>query len=275
MPASLQNKAEIVFEDYLTRHGVAWEYETLPGLKKPDYVIPHTSGKCIVEVKQIEDPDPRPTHGFNPDRPVRAKIRRARKQLGEYKDHPCSLAVYSESIFGPYEPSIILAAAFGPGYQQAGRDYSKIDPNPSFYRFCNRSELPEDKRFLADAILSPAANRTFSALIMLSRYEINELHLEVWKRMYAQQEAGQPIRHDDQFRLIEELAPSLGQSRRHAGTIRVIVVENRYARVPFPQDLFCGPFDQRWGWKDEWCGPEWIGSALESLGNEGVPFHML
>jgi len=102
MPASLQTKAEIVFEDYLTRHAVAWEYETLPGLKKPDYVIPHTSGKCIIEVKQIEDPDPRPTHGFNPDRPVRAKIRRARKQFGEYKDHPCSLAVYSESIFGPY-----------------------------------------------------------------------------------------------------------------------------------------------------------------------------
>ncbi len=41
MPASLQTKAEIVFEDYLTRHGVAWEYETLPGLKKPDYVIPY------------------------------------------------------------------------------------------------------------------------------------------------------------------------------------------------------------------------------------------
>ena len=55
----------------------AEEYETLPGLKKPDYVIPHASGKCIVEVKQIEDSDPRPTHGFNPDRPVRAKIRRA------------------------------------------------------------------------------------------------------------------------------------------------------------------------------------------------------
>ncbi len=132
VPASLQTKAEIVFEDYLTRHGIVWEYETLPGLKKPDYVIPHASGKCIIEVKQIEDSHPRPTHGFNPDRPVRAKIRRARKQLGEYKEYPCSLALYSESIFGPYEPSIMLAAAFGAGYQQAGRDYSRIDPNPSF-----------------------------------------------------------------------------------------------------------------------------------------------
>ena len=117
VPAAPQTRAEAVFEDYLTRHGIAWEYEALPGLKKPDYVIPYASGKCVVEVKQIEDPDPRPTHGFNPDRPVRAKIRRAVKQLGEYKDHPCSLAVYSESMFGPYEPSVVLAAAFGPGYQ--------------------------------------------------------------------------------------------------------------------------------------------------------------
>jgi hypothetical protein len=183
--------------------------------------------------------------------------------------------VYSESIFGPYEPSVILAAAFGPGYQQAGRDYSRIDPNPSFYRFCNRSELPEDKHFLADALLSPAANRTFSALIMLSRYEINDLQLEVWKRMYAQQEAGHEVCHDDQVRLMEQLAPAYAQSRRYAGTVRVIVIENRYARVPFPEDLFRGPFDQRWGWKDGWCGPVWIGSTLESLATEGVPFHML
>jgi hypothetical protein len=254
---------------------MTWEYETLPGLKKPDYVILCASGKCVVEVKEIEDPDPRPIEDFEPDRPVRAKIRRARKQLGEYKDLPCSLAIYSESMFGPYEPSIMLAAAFGPGYQQTGRDYSRIDPKPSFYRFLKQSELPEDKHFLADALLSPAANRTFSALIMLTRYEVNELHLEVWKRQYVQQEAGHEIHPDDQFRLLNELAPALGQSRRFAGTTRVIVIENRHRRVPFPQDLFRGPFDQRWGWTDDWCGPTWIGKKLKALYEEGVPFHML
>jgi len=110
---------------------------------------------------------------------------------------------------------------------------------------------------------------------MLSRYEINELHLEVWKRMYAMQEAGLPISNDDQVRLMEELGPKLAQERRYAGTVRVIVVENRHANVSFPKDLFRGPFDQRWGWKDEWCGPVWLGSTLESLVNDGVPFHML
>jgi hypothetical protein len=71
-------------------------------------------------------------------------------------------------MFGPSDPSVLLSAAFGPGYQQAGRDYSKLDPSPSFYRFLKRSELPEDKHFLADAMLSPTANTTFSAIILLT-----------------------------------------------------------------------------------------------------------
>jgi len=96
-------------------NNIPWEYESLPGVKKPDYVVPCAFGKCIVEVKEIENPQPWPTHGFEPDRPVRAKMKSARKQLSEYKDLPCSLAIYSESAFAPHEPSVLLAAMFGPG----------------------------------------------------------------------------------------------------------------------------------------------------------------
>jgi hypothetical protein len=269
-----KSRAEVVFEEYLTGQSITWEYETLAGHRKPDYLIPHNDGKCIVEVKQIEDPNPRPTEGFNPYRFVRAKIDRARKQFREYKNLPCALAVYSESMFGPYEPSILLSAAFGPGYQQAGRDYSKLDPNPSFYRFLKQSELPEDKHFLADAMLSPAANTTFSAIVMITRFRIRKLDLEVWKRRYAQQEADQPI--ENQFDLLNELAPTLGQSRHVEETIRVITIENCHRRLPFPEDLFRGRFDQRWGWKDGCCGPIWVGDSLRALyEQEGVPFYML
>jgi hypothetical protein len=269
-----KSRAETVFEQYLADRDTSWEYEALPGRKKPDYLIPHAKGKCIVEVKEVEDPDPRPTSGFDPDRAVRAKIRRARKQFREYKHLPCGFAVYSESMFGPYDPSIMLAAAFGPGYQQAGRDYGRVDPNPSFYRFLKRSELPADKHFLAEPLLSPVANTTFSAMIMIARWELSELNLEVWKRMYAQQEAGQPI--DNQFDLLNELGPTLCDSRRFPGTVRVIVMENCHKRLPFPDDLFRGPFDQRWAWNDGWCGPVWIGDKLSELyKQESVPFSML
>ena len=109
---------------------------------------------------------------------------------------------------------------------------------------------------------------------MLTRWELNELNLEVWKRMFAQQESAQPI--DNQFDLLNELGPTLRDCRRFAGTIRVIVIENCHRRIPFPEDLFRGPFDQRWGWKDGWCGPVWIGDKLRELyEQEGGPFYML
>jgi hypothetical protein len=270
-----KSRAEVVFEEYLTDQGVTWEYETLPGQRKPDYLIPHATGKCIVEVKLIADPDPRPTEGFYPGRPVLKKIQRSGEQFREYKNLPCALAVYSESMFGPYDPSVLLSAAFGPGYQQGGRDYSRLDPGPSFYRFLKRSELPKDKHFLANAKLSPVANTTFSAIIWLCWHRIRKVDLEVWKRSYAQQESG--ISVDNQFDLLNEIFPEYGQSLHSAETIRVITIENRHRRLPFPEDLFRGPFDQRWGWNaDGWCGPVWVGNRLRELyEQEGVPFYML
>jgi hypothetical protein len=267
--------AEILFENYLSQHGMKWEYEALSGRTKPDYAIPCASGKCVIEVKQIQNPNPPPAGGYNPGRFVRAKIQRARKQLREYKDHPCSLAIYSDSIFASHSPSTVLSAAFGPGFQHAGRDYSRIDPSPSFYRFFKRSELPPERHFLANALLSPTANTTFSALIALIHYQLSELHLEVWRRLYAMQEAGQMVNPQDQFRLLNELGPALNEKRRFEGTVRVIVIENRYGRIPFPQELFRGPFDQRWGWQGDLCGPVWLGSTLDDLYGQGVPFHML
>jgi hypothetical protein len=228
-----------------------------------------------VEVKAISDPDPLPVKGFEPDRPVRRKIRKAREQFREYKDVSCSLAVFSETIYGPHEPSVILAAAFGPGLVEAGRDHGKVDPRPSFYRFSRKSELPGHLQFLSNPVLTPWANRTFSAIILLGYHALDELHLEVWKRLYLKQESGETVDPGDQFRLLSELGSAFKKPRIRTPTPRVIVIENPHARIPIPSGLFRGPFDQRWGWSQEWCGPVWIGTALESLAKEGVPFHML
>lgn len=268
--------AKAAFEEYMAQHGIVGEHETLPGRKKPDFLIRSASGPCIIEVKEIENPDPMPVRSFEPDRPVRAKIQAARKQLREYKHLPCGLAIYSESPFGPYDPSIVLSAAFGPGYQQTGRDYTRIDPRPPFYRFLPKSRLPEDKHFLANAALSKAANTTFSAIILLTWYQLSELPLEAWRRTYGEQGSGKPVSTQNYYRHLQELYPTLGGLTRYCGIIRAIVIENRHARIPFPQDLFRGSFDQRWTWwKDEWCGPGWVGETSYSLYTQGVPFHML
>jgi hypothetical protein len=124
-------------------------------------------------------------------------------------------------------------------------------------------------------MLTADINRTFSALLLLCHHAIDPLHLEVWRRLYAKQESAQIVEFGDQFNLLNELAGNFDRSQVIPRIPRVIVIENPHARVAFPKDLFRGPFDQRWGWQGDWCGPTWIGSALDSLAKGGVPFYML
>jgi len=48
---------------------------------------------------------------------------------------------------------------------------------------------------------------------------------------------------------------------------RVIVVENPFARRPLPEDLFNGPFDERWHWIKENGAIDriFVGSRLKEL----------
>jgi len=59
------------------------------------------------------------------------------------------------------------------------------------------------------------------------------------------------------------------------GTLRAVVLENPYTAIPLPEELFQGPFDQRWRLTGELYGPVWIGATLARLYDSGVPFSML
>ena len=264
-----------IFEEYLNQRGLRFEYEAVSGRKKPDYIIHGSSGDCIVEVKQIEDPSPMPNGGVKPYQPIRNKIKKTRCQFGEYKHLPCGLVIYSKSIRCPPLPINILSAAFGPGFQQINYVEGMIDPNPPRYRFFNKSELPRDKEFLANATLTPNSNTTFSVLAMITHYELHDLHLEIWRRAYEMQKRGEIVQTNDQFRLFNELESQMEWSIRYAGTIRVIVIKNNCARIPFPEDVFSGPFDQHWGWENDSWQSIWIGEKLKTLYDNGVPFCML
>jgi hypothetical protein len=263
-----------LFAEYLDLQAIKWEYEAVEGNAKPDFLIHHKGSDAIVEVKTVGWPEEISSDGHYPDQPVRRKIKKAQKQFREYKDKPCALAVHAGCMFGPQDPSIMLAAAFGPGVIPS-RDHSAIDPSPTYYRCPKWSELPDNLKHLSEPMFKEGINRTFSALLLLGYHSIDPLHLEVAKLLYTRQQSGISIQFEDQFNLLNELAPNHDRTKPPARTPRVIVIENPYARLPFQDDLFRGPFDQRWGWRDGWCGPVWIGSELEAMAKDGVPFDML
>lgn len=78
-----------------------------------------------------------------------------------------------------------------------------------------------------------------------------------------------------QFRVLEELSSEQSPSLSYEGTIRALVLENPYARVSFPADLFTGPFDQRWRMEGGTLCLAALGSELTQLKDSGIPFVFL
>ena len=265
---------EEFFESYLRSQGLTWEYEPVIGRRRPDYLVHRAEVPCLIEMEGLDRPGVGAVGGFSPCVAIRNALRRARNQLREFKFLPLGIALYTDSAIRALNPHTASSAAFGPGFNDS-RSRDRLDPRPSARRFAKRWELPPDLQDLADPFLSRDVNTSISAIVVLSKYELSEQRLEIWRRLYRRQQDGGEIRPLDGIRLAIELKDALPSAHRYAGTPRVVVIENRHARIPFPDELFRGPFDQRWGWKEDWCGPLWIGQELMALYEQGVPFEQL
>ena len=245
--------SEQLFESYLDSQDLRWEYEPDFGSKRPDYLLTDSAGQCVVEVEELLCPNPVPTVGYSPVDAIRQAMRRGRKQLKGCKHLPASIALYSEAPYRSVTPVNVACAAFGPGYRDL-RNYQKIEPWSPALRFSRRSELPSHLKRLANAFLSPTANRTVSAVIVVMRYQLSDFWLAVWKRLYERQMAGETLPPAASLAVAAELRDSVPRTFRFEGTIRTVILENPHCRIPFSH-VFQGPFDQRWGWNGEWCLP--------------------
>lgn len=88
-------------------------------------------------------------------------------------------------------------------------------------------------------------NTTISAIVVLGEYLD---HAEVEKAMQEKmKKQGRKFSGPELVRIRMEL-----QKDHHIALVpRVVVIENPFARVAFPEDLFVGPFDERWCWEKE------------------------
>lgn len=265
--------SERLFESYLSSVGMSWEYEPDFGGKRPDYLVTHGDGQFVLEAEEIVRPDPLPSGGYAPTDAIRAALGRGKKQLRGCKHLPTGIVLYSESIFRSVTPETVAAAAFGPGFQSARR-HDRVEVYAPAFRFPSRHECPTDVPKLANPFLSRTDNKSVSAVLVLMRYALNEFQLAVWRELAARQVRGEQLPSGASFSVIAELQHTTPVTYRFENTIRVVVLENPHANIPFP-DVFRGPFDQRWSWRDGWCMPTWIGETAERCFASGVPFHLL
>jgi hypothetical protein len=254
-----KNESEGAFEQYLEPQGLNWARIPTSDHKQPDYRIEHNGIVCVFEVKEFDDPDPKPSGGHSPCPPIREKIHAAAKQFRTYKDCCCALVLWNTNFYRTVLPQTVLSAAFG---EYIRENRAPLGAEPSRYRFSGAAEL------------RPDCNTRISAIVVLGPYRLNHLWLEVWRRLDAKRQRQEAVKTSDQFSLLHELSPDGTSNYSYDGTIRTIVLENPYARVPFPHDLFVGEFDQRWRMNKEtgWFGLAFMGSELERLKGDGVPF---
>ncbi len=129
--------------------------------------------------------------------------------------------------------------------------------------------------FSGPAELRPDANATISAIVILTKYQLNHLWVEADRQLDARKQQGEKISCVDWFALLQQLSRERPVMYSYEGTIRTITIENPYARIPFPPDVFNGPFDQRWRGDSGRFALAFMGSELERLRKDGVSVNFL
>lgn len=258
---SRRTESEEVFEEYLTSQNLAWKRILEPADKHPDYKVQQGDNLCVFEVKEFDDPAIKPAGPFSACPAIREKIRQARKQLKPFKHYCCSVVLWnSKSIYRSVWLDAVGSAAFG--------EYVRLDPETSQ----SLGAEPPRYQFSGSAELTSKHNTTISAIVILNPYRLNHLWLETWRELDAKRQQGDEIKPSDQFEILQRLSVDHPVTYSYEGTIRTTVLENPYAKIAFPPDLFAGPFDQRWRMQSGWFTLTFMGTKLADLKRDGVPF---
>jgi hypothetical protein len=261
MQISAKTESEETFEIYLDSQNVKWSRIPTSDQKTPDYRVEHRESVSVFEVKEFDNPTVIPTGPVSPCLPIQEKIHEARKKFRDYTQYCCSLVLWnSKSVFRSVYTPFVLSAAFGESIR-----FNPEDDPPSY-------------QFDGSAKLHAEQNTAISAIVILTKYRLDHVELGTWRRLRLKEQRGERIGPSDQVALRQLLSEELGDNPRYSysDTLRVIVLENPHARIPFPSDLFVGPFDQHWSRLESGHFElSFMGSELERLKRDGVPFSYL
>jgi hypothetical protein len=253
-----RNESELLFEEYLSSHGYSeWTHEepTQGKQKKPDYRLKVGGSSLLLEVKEFEAPQPPRSFGtYDPYGPIRQKINQAARQFKEYKEFPCSVVLSNpKSAFVQLgEPWAIIGAMLGNlGFQFKFRSMPD-EAHPLQQVFTSGGKMVNDKR-------QQPQNTTVSAIVVLGAYPLRMKQIRVAiKNREAELGRATTLAEGMSFYDAIPETPELGR-------VRVVVYENPFARIPLGRDLFCGPFDERWGSHDEHIQRIYVGHEVAQI----------
>lgn len=235
---SERTRGELQFEKYLNLANIAFEFEAAhPNKRKrPDFTIAWNNQRIIFDVKDFNTGMPSlGLSGMQPYDSIRHKIDAGKKKFSEFKDSVCALVLFNDSSLVEIEnPRAILGAMYGDVGFTFNPRMDASQPKPELRQgFLNRGKMVNRAK-------SVAQNRTISAILTLT--EIRP-HFELVRNLVK---SGAGIW--DAERQVADTTPDFDMSR---ALPRIIVWHNAVARLPFPVNLFNGPYDSHFGPKPE------------------------
>jgi len=215
--------SEQVVEDYLASQGIPFEPIPRSHFPTPDYRLLAKPEPVIVEVKEFGQSGKQREGGYCPVPFVRAKFEACWKQFEQYGDQACCLMLYnagSTTVF--LQPELILCAMFGEYRQRLG---------------------PDSYGFSGTAAIGPDKNTRVSGVAAFLPLRVDHGCIEAGRRVFQLTDGlSRDLSDDEAFQVHRETA-HFGQFEF---VVRAVVVENPFARKQLPQNIFNGPFDERW-----------------------------
>jgi hypothetical protein len=230
---------EEVFESYLDSVPLPFEFEKQHDgkRKRPDYTIVWKGRAVVLDVKDFDPPTQIATgpYAFDPYPRIREKIDQGRDKFREFKEYPCGLVLYNrgDPFVQLLEDYIMLGAMYGDsGFTFPFDLHTGMgDPSQMKPAFVGRGKMIRPRR-------PTPQNTTISALITLDRIRPHFLTFLQMSHEFP----------DKDFCQLKEHAKRVIPNYDPEGEVtRVIVWHNAVARIPFPEDLFRGPYDSHMG----------------------------
>jgi hypothetical protein len=216
--------SELITEDCLSARGIRYERIPQSHLPTPDYRLLVDPEPVIAEVKEFGPSGKRLDGGFYPVPFVQKKIKQCWPQLDPYRDHSCCVILYNQSSMKVFlEPQLILCAVFGDLFERVDN---------------------EAYRFSGDAATGPERNTGVSAVLGILPVRLHRNCIEAGRMEFKLTEGFSRELTDDEVHWIhQQTSESMGQVEN---AMRMVVVENPHATKALPENLFCGPLDERW-----------------------------
>lgn len=239
-----RTQGETRFEQYLQSQHLPFAFEKeYPGKsKRPDYSISWQPKDVILDVKDFDQPADLLGIGgaFDPYIKIREKIHQGKDKFRQFKEHPCGLVLCNlgNPLVDLETSDIMLGTMYGDsGFTFPVDLRTGIGDDTKIKRaFLGRGKMirPHWKT---------PSNSTISALITLSKISPH------YHRVLDILEANPRKMGISEHWMESERAAELASKEYDPEFViqRVIVWHNAYARIPFPQNLFRGPYDLNYG----------------------------